>query len=90
MENGKPDRNEMTIDERLKSLLQSTEYLRQSTESLHDQMAQFIAEGRQRIEEERQLAREHEQRMARTEAAEKAHRQAIVAAIYAYLKELGS
>lgn len=82
MDNHTPDRNQMTIDQRL-------EYLLRSTESLHDQLEEFLADNRQQREQERERAKEQEQRMARTEAAERAHRRAIVTAIAAYLEQLG-
>lgn len=73
----KPDRNQMTLDERLR-------YLLASTESLHDQMNQFIEEGRQ----QREAYREQQEALGRLEQRESKHRAAIVTAIQAYLDAL--
>jgi hypothetical protein len=73
-DNGKTDRNKMSIDERLKFLVESTE-------SLHDQMAQFVEEGRQQRESDKA-------RFLRQEAAERKHRRAIMVAMQSYLDAL--
>ena len=79
--NGERDRSQMSIDERLKFLLESTE-------SLHDQMAQFIEEGRQQRETLRQQWEREDAGLRRLDSAEKQHRRAVLAAMQSYLNAL--
>lgn len=73
----------MTIDEQLKALLESTQFLKQSTESLHSSLEAEIAERRRRDD----LA---DERHRRADGRERRSRQAIAAAIAAYITALNS
>jgi hypothetical protein len=71
----KPNRNEMTLDERLR-------YLLASTESLHDQMDRLIEENRQRDARYDEMRRSMIQRDGQYDEM----RRAILRGIVAYLQ----
>jgi hypothetical protein len=79
-----PERREMTIDERLR-------YLLASSESLHDQLVQFIEEGLRERQAQREAHQQQREQQARQEALDKRERTrrvAVIAAIQAYLDAL--